>query len=226
MQSISTSSSESALERIRLALRKIDALGLPSSVRPRVETALVRQVAKIMDQAMPWQQGHGRRTAALAQAIGTVAGLCQETLHHLTLAALVHDIGLLALPNGPASPTGYLDAGSYAALQCHPRLGAQWLESFPFLRHASVIIAHHHERWDGSGYPYGIRGRFIPLEARVLAIADAFDAIQVPGVTEQATRDRTAYRILTAAAGTQFDPRLVELCGHCLQQPNLICSFN
>ncbi len=226
MQSISTISSESALERIRLALRMIDALGPPGSVQPRVETVLVRQVAKIMDQAMPRQQGHGRRTAALAQAIGIVAGLCQETLHHLTLAALLHDIGLLALPNGRASHTGYFDAGSYAAVQCHPRLGAQWLESFPFLRHASVIIAHHHERWDGSGYPYGVRGTFIPLEARVLAIADAFDAIQVPGMTDQATRDRVAYRILTVAAGTQFDPRLVELCGHCLQQPNLIFSFN
>ena len=226
MQSISTISSESALERIRLALRMIDSLGPPGSVQPRVETVLVRQVAKIMDQAMPWQQGHGRRTAALAQAIGIVAGLCQETLHHLTLAALLHDIGLLALPNGRASHTGYFDAGSYAAVQCHPRLGAQWLESFPFLRHASVIIAHHHERWDGSGYPYGVRGTFIPLEARVLAIADAFDAIQVPGMTDQATRDRVAYRILTVAAGTQFDPRLVELCGHCLQQPSLIFSFS
>jgi response regulator RpfG family c-di-GMP phosphodiesterase len=80
-----------------------------------------------------------------------------------------------------------------------------------------VIIAHHHERWDGSGYPYGIRGTFIPVEARVLAIADAFDAIQVPGVTDQETRDRVAYRILTVASGTQFDPHLVEMCGHCLQ---------
>jgi len=218
MQSISIISSDSALERIRLALRMIDALGQPSSVRPHVETALVRQVAKIVDQALPWQRGHGRRTAALAQAIGTVAGLCHETLHHLTLAALLHDIGLLALPSAGASHTGCLDAGSYAAVQCHPRLGAQWLESFPFLRHASVIIAHHHERWDGSGYPYGIRGPFIPLEARVLAIADAFDAIQVPGVTDQETRGRVAYRILTVASGTQYDPQLVEICGHCLQR--------
>jgi response regulator RpfG family c-di-GMP phosphodiesterase len=136
----------------------------------------------------------------------------------LTLAALLHDIGLLALPNAFASHTGYLDVESYAAVQCHPRLGAQWLESFPFLRPASVIIAHHHERWDGSGYPYGIRGAFIPIEARVLAIADAFDAIQVPRVTDQNTRDQVAYRILTVAAGTQFDPQLVEIFGHRLQR--------
>ena len=84
-----------------------------------------------------------------------------------------------------SSHAGYLDVSRYAAVQCHPRTGAQWLEPYRFLRNASVIIAHHHERWDGSGYPYGIRGTFIPIEARVLAIADAFDAIQVPAVTDQ-----------------------------------------
>ena len=99
MQSTSIISTDSALEHIRLALQTIDAFRLPSSVRPHVETVLVRQVAKILDQALPWQQGHGRRTAALAQAIGSVAGLCRDALHHLTLAALLHDIGLLALPS-------------------------------------------------------------------------------------------------------------------------------
>ena len=123
MQSIPIISTDSELERIRLALQTIDALGPPGSVQPRVETALVRQVAKILDQALPWQQGHGRRTTALAQAIGTVAGLCQKTLHHLTLAALLHDIGLLALPNGRAPHTGYLDASS---LRCRPMSPATW----------------------------------------------------------------------------------------------------
>jgi HD-GYP domain-containing protein (c-di-GMP phosphodiesterase class II) len=123
MQPISIISSESALERIRSVLRMIDAPEPPSPVRPHVETSLVRQVAKIMDHALPWQQGHGRRTTALAQAIGTVAGLCQKTLHHLTLAALLHDIGLLALPNGRAPHTGYLDASS---LRCRPMSPATW----------------------------------------------------------------------------------------------------
>ena len=114
MQSIPIISTDSELERIRLALQTIDALGPPGSVQPRVETALVRQVAKILDQALPWQQGHGRRTATLAQAIGSAAGLCRDALHHLTLAALLHDIGLLTLPNAFALHTGHLDVGSYA----------------------------------------------------------------------------------------------------------------
>ncbi len=222
MQSIPIISTDSALEHIRLALQTIDALRLPRSVRPHAETVLVRQVAKIMDQALPWQQGYARRTAALAQAIGSAAGLCRDAWHHLTLAALLHDIGLLALPNRLHAHAGYLDGESYTAVQCHPRTGAQWLEPYRFLGNASVIIAHHHERWDGSGYPYGIRGTFIPIEARVLAIADAFDAIQIPGAIDQDARNIAAYRILTVASGTQFDPQLVEMCGHCLQRPNLI----
>ena len=180
----------------------------------------------MMDGALPWQRGHGRRTAAMARSLGSCAKLSRESLHHLTLAALLHDIGLLVLPAALVSHTGCLDLHSYAARQSHPRVGAECLEPYRFLRHASIIIAHHHERWDGSGYPYGIRGTFIPIEARVLAIADAFDAIHVPGVIDQDSRDRAAYRILTVGAGTQFDPHLVALFGRCLQRPNLIFSVN
>jgi HD-GYP domain-containing protein (c-di-GMP phosphodiesterase class II) len=71
-------------------------------------------------------------------------------------------------------------------------------------------MAHHHERWDGSGYPYGIRGRFIPLGSRILAIADAFDAIRIPEVSSPVARNKIALRIIRVAAGTQFDPQLVE----------------
>ena len=226
MSSTLATSTESALQRIQRALRKIDALSLPHSLRPRIETIFVRRVAKMMDAALPWQRGHGRRTAMLARSIGACAQLSRESLHHLTLAALLHDIGLLALPVDLASHTGCLDVHSYAARQSHPRVGAECLEPYHFLRNASIIIAHHHERWDGTGYPYGIRGAFIPIEARVLAIADAFDAIQVPGAIDQNSRDRAAYRILTVGAGTQFDPHLIERCGYGLQRPNLIFSFN
>lgn len=184
----------------------------PSGSDLTLERTLVRRAARLLDEALPWQRGHGRRTAQLAERLGMAAGLSSEALHHLTLAALLHDIGLLALPSNLAAHTGYLELESYAARQSHPRLGAQWLESYRFLRQASVIIAHHHERWDGSGYPYGIRSTSIPVEARVLAIADAFDAIEVPSVDDRKVRDQVAYRIIRTGAGTQFDPQLVQLC--------------
>jgi HD-GYP domain-containing protein (c-di-GMP phosphodiesterase class II) len=84
------------------------------------------------------------------------------------------------------------------------------LEPYTFLREAAVLIAHHHEWWDGSGYPYGIRREFIPLGARILAVADAFESIQVPNVPDRALRDRIALNILRIASGTQFDPDLLE----------------
>ena len=190
-------------------LWKIDRLRLPPASRRDVESILVRQVSREIDRALPWQSGHGRRAAAISLLIGQTVGLTSCELHDLKLAAFLHDIGLLMLPHDLTIGVNTLDSDSYATVQNHPRLGASLLEPFFFLREASVLIAHHHERWDGSGYPYGIRGTFIPLGARILAIADAYDSIKVPG-TDPAGRNRVAFRILRVASSTQFDPALVE----------------
>lgn len=198
---------------IQEMLRKMDRLQLPLASRRDVERILVRQVGKEIDRALPWQAGHGRRTATTSILIGQAVGLNSVELHDLTLAALLHDIGLLKLPPHLMSCSDYLEPESYVAIQNHPRLGASLLEPFFFLREAAVLIAHHHERWDGSGYPYGIRGRFIPLGSRILSIADAFDAIRIPEVSNRVVRNAVALRIIQVAAGTQFDPELVEaLC--------------
>jgi HD-GYP domain-containing protein (c-di-GMP phosphodiesterase class II) len=200
---------------IQKMLRKIDCLHLPLTSHREVERILVRQVGKEIDWALPWQAGHGHRTAAISILIGQAVGLTSGELHDLTLAALLHDIGLLTISLHLMSRCDCLEPESYVAIQNHPRLGALLLEPFLFLREASVLVAHHHERWDGSGYPYGIRGRFIPLGARILSIADAFDAIHVPGISDHAFRSHIALRILRVASGTQFDPALIDvLCTH------------
>ena len=191
-------------------LRKIDGLRLPIASFRDVQSILVRQVGKEIDRALPWQTGHGRRTAAISLLIGQAAGLTTGELHDLNLAALLHDIGLLMLPPHLTNGVNLLDSESYITVQKHPRLGASLLEPFFFLREATVLIAHHHERWDGSGYPYGIRGQFIPRGSRILSIADAFDAIRIPEVSNRIVRDKIALRILRVAAGTQFDPEFVD----------------
>ncbi len=198
---------------IQALLQKIDRLRLPLASRRDVESILVRQVSRELDRALPWQAGHGRRTAAISLSIGQAVGLTSSELHDLKLAAFLHDIGLLMLPPHLLSSRDRLEPESYVTIQNHPRLGALLLEPFFFLREATVLIAHHHERWDGSGYPYGIRGRFIPLGSRILSIADAFDAIRIPEVSNRVARNTIALRIIQVAAGTQFDPKLVEtLC--------------
>jgi response regulator RpfG family c-di-GMP phosphodiesterase len=196
--------------RIQGMLRKIDCLRLPLASRRDVESILVRQVGKEIDRALPWQAGHGRRTAAISLLIGQAVGLTSGELHDLKLASFLHDIGLLMLPHDLTIGVNRLDSEFYVTVQNHPRLGASLLEPFFFLREASILVAHHHERWDGSGYPYGIRSTFIPLGSRILAIADAYDAIKVPGA-DHAVRNRVAHRILRVASRTQFDPALVEV---------------
>ena len=212
-----------ALVNIQGLLRKIDFIRLPIASRRDVESILVRQVSKEIDRALPWQAGHSRRTAAVALRIGHAVGFDAGELHQLKLAALLHDIGLLMLPHRLTAGRSLLESESYVAVQNHSRLGAQLLEPFSFLRDASLLVAHHHERWDGSGYPYGIRGSFIPLGARILSIADAFDAIRVPEVSDRTSRDRIAIRILRVAAGTQFDPAIVEVLERCVMAMDVMC---
>jgi putative nucleotidyltransferase with HDIG domain len=201
---------DSVILKIQRLLGKIDRLRLPMASRRDVESILVRQVTGELDRALPWQAGHATKTAFIACRIGLELGLDIAALHHLRLAALLHDIGLLKLPDHLRSGDGMLDPESYVAIQNHSRIGASLLESFTFLREAAVLIAHHHEWWDGSGYPYGIRREFIPLGARILAVADAFESIQVPNAPDHTLRDRIALNILRIASGTQFDPDLVE----------------
>lgn len=199
--------------RVQGLLGKIDRLRLPARSRRDVERILVRQVSEEIDRALPWQTGHGQRTAAIALKIGQAAGLRTDALHHLQLAALLHDIGLLMLPRELLTESSPLESESYITVQNHSRLGAQFLEPFAFLQEAAVLIAHHHERWDGSGYPYGIRGTFIPLGARILSIADAFDAIRIPKIPEDGRRNHIALRMIRVTSGSQFDPTLVDtLC--------------
>ncbi len=203
-----------AIEHLQHLLRKIDRMRLPAASRRDVESILVRQITRELDRLMPWQSGHGRRTAGLALMMGEATGLTDDEMHHVKLAAYLHDIGQLALP--PCDPSNTFESDTYAAFQAHPRLGAQILEPFAFLRDAAVLVAHHHERWDGSGYPYGMRGPFIPLGSRILAIADAFDAIELPHACSAEMRCKVGCRILRMASGTQFDPLLIELFGRIL----------
>jgi HD-GYP domain-containing protein (c-di-GMP phosphodiesterase class II) len=201
---------EHTIAKIQRQLRKIDQLRLPERSRRDIESILVQQVVRELDRALPAHAGHGLRTAEIAVLLGQKLMIVNEELHQLKLASYLHDVGLLLMPRAVTKYDGYLDAEAYRTVQNHARLGASLLEPFTFLRAASVFIAHHHERWDGTGYPYGIRGPFIPLGARILAVADAFDAIAVPNVQEQSQRDLIALRILLVASGTQFDPAVVE----------------
>ncbi len=161
---------------------------------------------------------HGQRTSRYAVALGKAVGLTGGDLVDLRYAGLFHDIGTLTLPPSVLYKVGPLTADEYALVQSHPRAGAELLAALPLLRVPAIWIAHHHERWDGTGYPYGIRDVFIPLGARILAVADTFDAITSPAAAlgRQALDGASACRLLGLLAGSQLDPELVEAFRHLL----------
>ncbi|TAJ07526.1 MAG: HD domain-containing protein [Nitrospirae bacterium] len=153
---------------------------------------------------------HGQRTVRYASLLGKASGLSDADLTDLGYAALLHDIGTLTIPLEIRHTHSPLAADEYALVQSHPRAGAELLEPIPFLSVASVWIAHHHERWDGTGYPYGVRGTYIPFASRILAVADTFDAMTSGRAGHRAMDGDSALRLLRLIAGSQLDPQLVE----------------
>lgn len=163
----------------------------------------------MIERVEPRLKGHGLRTARYAVVLGHAIGLSPADLNDLCLASLLHDIGLLTIPLALLEKEGPLTAEEYALVQSHPRAGAELLEPIPFLRVPALWIAHHHERWDGCGYPYGLRGTVIPLGARILAVADTFDSLVSPRWNRQAHDIASALCLLRLLAGSQLDPDLV-----------------
>lgn len=184
-------------------LGSLDILELSQEALESVRIIQLQRLARHIEAVIPGHSGHGERTAHYALLLAEHIDLDRQRCVELHYAALLHDVGLLTLPrhvfDDPAVPA----SNDYALLQSHPRDGAALLAAFSFLREPARFIAHHHERWDGAGYPYGIRGIYIPVEARILSLADVFDTI--------ASRSRschTALRALLASGGSQFDPEL------------------
>ncbi len=184
---------------------------MPAFSRSRLqcEITLLLSLLRTMATQRPQLLGHGERTASYALLLGKAVGLSAADLIHLHYAALLHDIGQLTLPDELLKKDIPLSAEEYELVQSHPRAGAELLAPISFLRIPAVWIAHHHEHWDGSGYPYGLRGPFIPLGSRVLAVADTFDALTSDRTDRIAGEPESSLALLHILAGSQLDPELV-----------------
>ncbi len=170
---------------------------------------LVRGFLQLMESQDPLIVGHCERTAQYALALGHAIELSGQELLQLHYAGLLHDLGKFSLP--PHVRTGTdLSPREEITRQCHPRVGAAILQRWPCLRTSSVLIAHHHERWDGYGYPYGLRGTMIPLGSRILSLADTFDRLISPCPYGEGQPLEKALQILKGASGLRFDPDLTE----------------
>lgn len=152
---------------------------------------------------------HARRVHAYSLALARAHGLPAAEIDALGRGVLLHDIGKIGISDAILLKPGPLSPEEWVIMRSHPEIGRQILESIPFLRDAIPVVHHHHERWDGTGYPLGLAGPAIPLGARIFALADAFDAMTFDrpyskAISLEAARDR-----IRDSAGSHFDPGVV-----------------
>jgi diguanylate cyclase (GGDEF)-like protein/putative nucleotidyltransferase with HDIG domain len=156
-------------------------------------------------------ENHIRRVEARAAALGEAAGMTRDEVEGLKIAALLHDIGKLAVPEHILTKPGRLTPAEFDYIRLHPTVGANILKAVPFPYPVAPYIQSHHERWDGTGYPDGLKGETIPLGARVLAVVDYYDALTANRPYHRAMRQEEAIETLRLEAGKALDPRLIEL---------------
>jgi putative nucleotidyltransferase with HDIG domain len=170
----------------------------------------VRALAAALDARDPYTAGHSERVSRFAVAIGGELRLDGEALETLRLGALLHDIGKIGVPDEILRKPGMLSAAEYESIKSHPVAGARILRSIPFLAPHIPIVELHHERPDGLGYPYGLRGDEIPLAARIVHVADAFDAMTSARAYRSGRIPVEAIAELRKCVGTDFDAASVE----------------
>lgn len=167
------------------------------------------------DQVSP---GEGERGACLAAALGRKLHLPEADVRAIYLGALLRDIGLVGLDERLAERSGVLPARDYYQVWAHAVIGGRILEPLRRMKGAALAIRHHHERWDGQGYPDGLAGTDIPVEARLVALADAYVAMTSDRPFRQAMTGQEAWEQIAGGQGTQFDPRLVRLFRHVVRE--------
>ena len=155
------------------------------------------------------ERHHASEVAEWAVAIGRAIGMHRDSLERLELAALLHDVGKSEIPREILAKPGPLDAAEWRVVRRHPEEGARVLSHsyFDDVRH---IVLHHHERYDGTGYPYGLFGRSIPLESRIIAVADAWHAMTCDRPYRSAMSEERALSEIERGIGSQFDPVCAE----------------
>jgi len=169
----------------------------------------VKALVSLIEAKDPYTKGHTERVADYAVALGARMQLPKEQLKSIAFGAVLHDIGKLAIYEGLLNKEGKLTAKEWEEMKRHPVLGAQIIERMPFLHDAVGAVRHHHEQWNGGGYPDGLSGERIPIGARIVAVADSFDAMTTDRAYRPAFSRQEAMRRLRDGAGSQFDPRVV-----------------
>ncbi|HSL51714.1 MAG TPA: HD-GYP domain-containing protein [Candidatus Deferrimicrobiaceae bacterium] len=207
---------EQAQERLRGAYQQAlhYAIDLRKTCR-RLEQASFQSLiglANALEAKDVYTRGHSERVAALARRIALGAGVPARVADTIAQAGLLHDLGKIGIPESVLRKPDSLTAEEWAVMRRHPIVGAQIVAPLEFFADGAIIVRHHHERHDGSGYPDGLRGELIPLGSRIVGVADVYDALTSDRPYRARLSRAEAVRWLEAEAGRTLDPRLTELC--------------
>jgi response regulator RpfG family c-di-GMP phosphodiesterase len=175
----------------------------------RAYIGIVATLIEAVEAKDRYNRGHSRRVADLAARFGRRLALPRREADVLETGAKLHDIGKIGIPEEILNKPGRLTEQEFDVIKAHPVIGEQILRPLEFLADARPIVRHHHERWDGRGYPDGLKGAEIPRPAAVLSICDAFDALTSDRPYRPGLPVKEALAILEQGAGSQWDPNLV-----------------
>ncbi|HEV2591608.1 MAG TPA: HD domain-containing phosphohydrolase [Gaiellaceae bacterium] len=172
---------------------------------------LASALANAIEARDSYLHGHCERLASLAVRIAEDVGLDADEVEAIRLGAVLHDVGKIGIPDRVLLKPGPLDKDERAIVQQHPLIGDRLLEPLDLLAPARPIVRHHHERWDGAGYPDGLAGEDIPLSARIVAVADSVEVMSSRQLYRRPLTPEESVDELTRGAGSQWDARIVEL---------------
>jgi HD-GYP domain-containing protein (c-di-GMP phosphodiesterase class II) len=203
-----------AIENVRLyeaEKKKTDLLKQAYEELHKTYQATLQALTGLLDTRDTATRGHSSRVVALTLRLAQAMGIDDaQRLRTIEQGALLHDVGKIGVADAILRKPGPLDAEEWREMRAHPELGYRMLKDIQFLKNALPIVRYHHERFNGTGYPYGLEGKEIPLEARIFAVADSFDAITSERPYKKARSFEQAAAVLRDDAGKFFDPAVVE----------------
>lgn len=207
--------SKELLSAVQARLQRTDELMVAQLKRA------LRTLANAIEARDKYTREHVEQVNAYAQAMAADQGWTESQREALEFGAILHDIGKIHIRESTLLKTGPLDPDEWEEMRKHPIIGARMIEGIPYLSPSIPLVLYHHERWDGEGYPEGRAGEDIPIEARLLAVADTFHAMTSDRPYREAIPPEKAFQEIKELAGKQFDPQMVESFARCWERDEI-----
>ena len=184
---------------------------MTSDFERKAHNETIREILTKLDRHAPGERAHGERVAVYSLAVATELDWSEEDMLALRYAAELHDVGKLSVDSSLLSAIGKIDDEAFERMKQHAEKGFAYLKSLPWLAPSLPFILHHHERYDGKGYPAGLAGDAIPDGARIICVAEALDCMLHPPHWKFALSEDQAFAELREGAGSHFDPEIVRI---------------